>query len=66
MDRVNEEVINYDLIEDILNLILIRPETDTTLVAPEGADLTSGSVLVFLPGIGEIKAFPFRESCITA
>lgn len=48
MERVNEEIINFDLVEDILKLIT-NGDTDT-LVAPEGADLSTGSILVFLPG----------------
>jgi ATP-dependent RNA helicase DHX29 len=60
MDRVNEEVINYDLIEDILNLLLCRPENNSTLLAPDGADLSTGSVLVFLPGLGEIRSMTER------
>lgn len=60
MERVNEEVINFDLIEDVLLLLLIRPENNNTLVAPDGADLSTGSILVFLPGLGEIKAMAER------
>lgn len=56
MDRVNEEVINYDLIEDVLNLLLVKPERNSVLVAPDGADMSTGSVLVFLPGLGEIRS----------
>jgi ATP-dependent RNA helicase DHX29 len=61
MHRVNEQVINYDLVEDVLNLLLIRPDTNDYLVAPEGADvLSKGSVLVFLPGLGEIRSLTER------
>jgi HrpA-like RNA helicase len=60
MDRVNEEVINYDLIEDVLNLILVRTDSNDTLVAPEGGDLSRGSVLIFLPGLGEIRSLTER------
>jgi hypothetical protein len=60
MDRVNEEVINYDLLEDALNLILCRPDQNSTLLPPEGADLSTGSVLVFLPGMGEIRSVTER------
>ncbi len=60
MDRVNEEVINFDLLEEVLDLLLCRPDQNSTLVAPEGADLTRGSVLVFLPGLGEIRSMTER------
>ena len=60
MERVNEEVINFDLVEDVLTLLLVNNEGNTSLVAPEGADLSSGSVLVFLPGLGEIKSMTER------
>ena len=60
MDRVNEEVINFDLLEDALNLILCRPDHNSTLLPPEGADLSKGSVLVFLPGLGEIRSMTER------
>lgn len=60
MDRVNEEVINYDLLEDVLNLILCRPDHNDTLLPPDGADFSKGSVLVFLPGLGEIRAMTER------
>lgn len=60
MDRVNEEVINYDLLEDVLSLVLCRPDDNTTLLAPDGADLSKGSVLIFLPGLGEIRSMTER------
>ena len=60
MDRVNEEVINYDLIEDTLNLLLLQPDTNDVLLAPDGADMSTGSILVFLPGLGEIRALSER------
>lgn len=60
MERVNEEVINYDLVEDILSLLLVDQERNATLVAPDGADMSTGSVLVFLPGLGEIKSMTER------
>jgi ATP-dependent RNA helicase DHX29 len=55
MDRVNEEIINYDLIEDVLNLLLVNPEKNNILLAPDNYDISRGSVLVFLPGLGEIR-----------
>mmetsp|Transcript_14996 Transcript_14996/g.36596 ORF Transcript_14996/g.36596 Transcript_14996/m.36596 type:complete len:557 (-) Transcript_14996:1528-3198(-) len=59
MQRVDEEVINYDLIEDVLLLLLVNRD-QCTLEAPEGSDLSRGSILVFLPGLGEIKAMTER------
>ncbi|CAB9507370.1 DExH-box ATP-dependent RNA helicase DExH7, chloroplastic [Seminavis robusta] len=60
MTRVNEEIINYDLIEDVLHLLLVQPEQNDYLLPPEGADLSNGAVLVFLPGFGEIRALTER------
>ena len=54
MERVNEQVINYDLIEDVLKLI--TSGHNDTLVAPDGVDMSKGSILIFLPGLGEIRA----------
>jgi len=54
MDLVDETVVNYDLIEDVLRLLFV--DEDSTLAPPDGADLSRGSVLIFLPGIGEIRA----------
>ncbi|CAJ1934420.1 unnamed protein product [Cylindrotheca closterium] len=59
MQRVDEQVINYDLIEDVLLLLLVNRD-QCTLEAPEGSDLSRGSILVFLPGLGEIKAMTER------
>jgi HrpA-like RNA helicase len=60
MDRVNEEILNFDLIEDVLHILLIEPMRNETLVAPEGASLAEGSVLCFLPGFGEIRSLTER------
>jgi len=63
MDRVNEEIINYDLIEDVLNLILLNRDKNTILVAPEvekGIPLKQGATLIFLPGLGEIRTLSER------
>ena len=49
MGRVNEEVINYDLIEDVLKLIT-SDDGHHSFVAPDGADMSQGSILIFLPG----------------
>jgi len=56
MDVVDESVINFDLIEDLLRLILVNAETNDYFVCPDGADLSEGAVLIFLPGIGEIRS----------
>jgi len=64
MDRVDEKVLNYDLIEDVMKLLLIEnPENNDILVPPEGTGpeaIKNGSVLVFLPGLGEIRALTER------
>lgn len=62
MERVDESILNYDLIEDVLQLLLLQSEKNSTLLAPEGADTSNGSVLVFLPGIGEIRGLSDRIS----
>ena len=54
MDRVDEQVINYDLIEDILALLLLTPDINSLLLL-DGANMSTGSVLVFLPEMGEIR-----------
>jgi ATP-dependent RNA helicase DHX29 len=64
MDRVDETIINYDLIEDVLIEICLKenpmfaplPLTTQTNVS------TVGSVLIFLPGIGEIRTLKERLS----
>lgn len=61
MDRVNEQVINYDLIEDVLSLLLVNPDANNSLKAPDSAvNLSAGAVLVFLPGAGEIQTLRER------
>ena len=69
MDRVDEQVINYDLIEDVMHLMLITPEKNNTLLLPSDNDSTcveknvslrNGSVLIFLPGMGEIRTLSDR------
>ena len=61
MDRVNESVLNYDLIEDVLRLLLF-PDGKIThgLVAPDGVDISQGSILIFLPGLAEIVTLSDR------
>jgi len=62
MERVDERVLNYDLIEECLALLLLDRNNDS-IVLPDGADnesLSKGSVLVFLPGIGEIRSLSER------
>lgn len=56
MDRVDESILNFDLIEDLLQLLLLEPNDTSLLSAPDGADTTTGAVLIFLPGIGEIRS----------
>ena len=56
MEKVNEEIINFDLIEDVLSLLL----TSQSFNAEHGIDLSSKSILIFLPGLGEIKTMQER------
>ena len=61
LDCVDESVINYDLIEDVLRLLLIQEnQKPHSLRAPEGADVSRGSVLIFMPGLGEIRSLADR------
>lgn len=60
MDRVNEEIINYDLIEDVLGLLLVNVDSNEVLLPPENSTFADGSVLIFLPGLGEIRALKER------
>jgi len=69
MVRVDETVINYDLIEDLLMLLLIYPERNS-LLEPPNCDFdtnqslfSKGSILIFLPGMGEIKTLNDRLRC---
>ena len=58
---MNETVINFDLIEDVLRLLLISDgQTKHGLVAPDGVDISQGSILIFLPGLAEIVALTDR------
>ena len=47
LERVDESVLNYDLIEDVLQILLIYPERNSILHAPDGAD-TSNLVLLHI------------------
>jgi ATP-dependent RNA helicase DHX29 len=61
MDRIDESIINYDLIEDVLKTLLLKPVGGWgVLRVPPGANSSKGSVLVFLPGLGEIKTLVER------
>ena len=63
MDRVDEEVINYDLIQDVLQHILLNHHKNSTLVAPKSDEKNpseSGATLIFLPGLGEIRTLSER------
>ena len=60
MDIVDESVINFDLIEDVL-LALEDKKKENPIVNKE-LQASNGSVLIFLPGIGEIKSLINRLS----
>ena len=63
MDRVDEFVINYDLIEDVLTLILDKGSDNSILLPPmcnESEMASNGALLIFLPGMGEIRALTDR------
>ena len=65
MDRVDEQAINYDLIEDLLTLLLVDKVKNTTIVPPVSSEsshcfLSTGSILIFLPGMGEIRTLNDR------
>lgn len=67
MEIVDEKKINYDLIEDLLIMLLNKRQMNTSIVAPNGdggmdTRMDDGSVLIFLPGIGEIRALHQRLS----
>ena len=61
MDRVNEQVLNYDLIEDVLTHLLVTSEKCNALKPPDSnVDISAGAVLIFLPGAGEIQTLRER------
>jgi len=43
MDRANERVINYDLIQDLLELLLLKPESNTIILPPPQTSATPKS-----------------------
>lgn len=65
MERVDETVINYDLIEDLL-LLLVDTVNNTQIIPPSDSEMASqsnllnGSILIFLPGLGEIRSLHDR------
>jgi len=69
MERADEMAINYDLIEDLLKVLLIHPERNSSILPPESSDnsacslLSNGSILVFLPGMGKIRTLHKRLRC---
>jgi HrpA-like RNA helicase len=67
MQIVDEKKINFDLIEDLLLTLLDNTQKSASIIAPNGdkgggKDVDDGSVLIFLPGIGEIRALYQRLS----
>lgn len=55
MEIVDEEIVNYDLIEDLLTFLLIR-DRPNNIAMPSGMFCgKEGAVLIFLPGLGEIR-----------
>ena len=57
MDRVDETVLNYDLIEDVLELLFSQSSAFTSTY---GTDVQDGAVLIFLPGLREIRTLMER------
>lgn len=65
MQRVDETIVNYDLIEDVL--ILIADSENQNIIVPPLTEAGSshsynrnGSILIFLPGFGEIRTLHDR------
>lgn len=58
LDRVDEKVLNYDLIED--TLVFLSNANNKSLLTPSGNTVADGSVLVFLPGMSEIRTMMNR------
>jgi HrpA-like RNA helicase len=59
MDRVDETILNYDLIEDVLELLFSHSNTFTTT---DNVEVKNGAVLIFLPGLREIRTLMDRLS----
>lgn len=57
MDRVDESILNYDLIEDVLELLFFQSSIFTST---DNAEVKYGAVLVFLPGLREIRTLMER------
>lgn len=61
MEIVDEEIINYDLIEDLLTLLLVKncppnsAATSDDIPSTNNLCVKEGAVLIFLPGLGEIR-----------
>jgi ATP-dependent RNA helicase DHX36 len=65
MERVDEHVINFDLIEDLLSLLVDNKNDKITPPGNESttkSNLSNGSILIFLPGMGEIRTLHDRLS----
>ena len=60
MDRVDETVLNYDLIEDVLESLV--GNDDCPFKPSEKVGTSRGAILVFLPGLGEIRSLMERLS----
>ena len=62
MVRVDEKIINYDLIEDVLSLLLTdsSKHNNQTIIPSNEFPKNGGSVLIFLPGMGEIRTLTER------
>jgi HrpA-like RNA helicase len=56
MDRVDETILNYDLIEDVLKLLF----HSNTFTRTDNAETRNGAVLIFLPGLREIRTLMDR------
>lgn len=67
MDRVDEKIVNYDLIEDILTTLLLEPSSAKMKLSFPESDckelIVDGATLIFLPGLGEIRALSDRLRC---
>jgi len=60
MDRVDETVLNLDLIEDVLASLL--GGGGSPFQPPKGIEPARGAVLIFLQGLGEIRSLIERLS----